>query len=65
MIQNDKELEVTQQRIAYFQQLLAQFRVTARPEEFPILASSYISEIEIMQKEVMQYLSSHVSSNAA
>ena len=65
MIQNDKELEAIQQRIAYFQQLLAQFRVTARVEEFPILSSSYISEIETMQNEVMQYLSSHVSSNAA
>jgi len=33
MIQNDQELEATQERIAYFQRLLVQLRVTATPEE--------------------------------
>ena len=45
-IKNDVELQATQARIAYFQNLLAQFRVTARLEEFPVLAGSYRAEIE-------------------
>lgn len=65
MIANDTELEVTQQRIAYFQRLLAQMRKTARPTEFHAMASGYIAEIEKMQKEVMEYLSRHISETAA
>ena len=34
MIQNDTELKTSQQRIAYFQDLLLQLRVKATPEEF-------------------------------
>lgn len=65
MIKNDKELAASQERIAYFQRLLAQLRVTALPEEFPLVSSGYITEIEKMQKEVMQYLSRHISETAA
>jgi len=61
MIQNDQELEVTQERIAYFQRLLAQLRVTATPEEFPAVASGYKAEVERMQKEVLEYLTRHAS----
>lgn len=61
MIQNDQELEGTQDRIAYFQRLLAQLRVTATPEEFPFVASGYRAEIERMQAEVLDYLTRHVS----
>ena len=61
MIQNDQELEVTKERIAYFQCLLAQLRVTATPEEFPLVASGYRAEIERMQAEVLEYLTRHVS----
>ena len=49
MIHNDQELAVTQQRIAYFQRVLAQLRVTASPEEFPAVASGYRAEIVRMQ----------------
>ncbi len=59
MIRNDEELKVTQERIAYFQNLLAQFRVTAKPEEFPYVASGYRCEIEKMQAEVLDYLTRH------
>jgi hypothetical protein len=38
MIHNDQELKATQERIAYFQRLLSQLRVTATPEEFPLVA---------------------------
>lgn len=61
MIRNDKELEGTQQRIAYFQQLLGQLRVTATPEEFPLVAGGYRAEIERMQREVLDYLTRHAT----
>jgi len=61
MIHNDQELAVTQERIAYFQQVLAQLRVTASPEEFPAVASGYRAEIVRMQDEVLAYLTRHVS----
>ena len=59
MIHNDKELKATQQRIAYFQDLLLQLRVKATPEEFPLISSGYRTEIEKMQDEVLEYLSRH------
>jgi hypothetical protein len=65
MISNDQELATTQERIVYFQNLLAQFRITASPAEFPALASGYKAEIEKMQAEVMEYLTRHVSETAA
>jgi len=61
MIHNDQEMEVTHERIAYFQRLLAQLRVTARPEEFPMVASGYRAEIQRMQKEILDYLTRHAS----
>ena len=61
MIQNDEELQVTQERIAYFQRLLAQLRVTATAEEFPLVASGYRAEIVRMQDEVLAYLTRHAS----
>ncbi|RIK76744.1 hypothetical protein DCC62_10875 [candidate division KSB1 bacterium] len=61
MIQNDQEMEATHDRIAYFQRLLAQLRVTAKPEEFAAVASGYRAEIQRMQKEVLDYLMQHAS----
>lgn len=61
MIQNDKELKVTQERIAYFYNLLEQFRITTPPEMYPSLSSSYIAEIEKMHQEVLEYLKRHAS----
>ena len=61
MIHNDLELAVTQERIAYFQGVLAQLRVTASPEEFPGVASGYRAEIVRMQDEVLAYLTRHAS----
>jgi len=61
MIQNDQELTATQERIAYFQRLLTQLRVTATPEEFPAVASGYRTEIVRMQDEVLEYLTRHSS----
>ena len=61
MIHNDQELAVTQDRIGYFQRLLAELRVTARPEEFPAVASGYRAEIVRMQDEILAYLTRHAS----
>jgi hypothetical protein len=65
MIQNDQELGVTQERIAYFYQLLAQIRQTASIEELPLVTSGYRTEIERMQQEVLDYLTCHPSQVAA
>ena len=61
MIHNDEELAATQERIAYFCGLLAQLRVTARPEEFPAVAGGYRAEVARMQDEVLEYLTRHAS----
>jgi hypothetical protein len=61
MIRNDQELATTQARIAEFQRLLAQLRVTARPEEFNAVTSGYLHELERMQDEVLEYLRHHIS----
>ena len=61
MIQNDTELKTSQQRIAYFQDLLLQLRLKASAEEFSLVSSGYRAEIEKMQEEVLEYLTRHVS----
>ena len=61
MIENDEELKATQERIAYFESLLLQFRRTARPEEFLSVTNGYRFEIEKMQKEVLDYLTRPVT----
>ena len=61
MIANDDELKGTRARIASFEDLLAQMRVAAPAEPFPSMASGYRAEIEKMQREVLEYLTRHVS----
>ena len=56
MIQNDQELTVTRERIAYFLDLLARLRVGSRPEELALVTSGYRAEVERMQREVLDYL---------
>jgi hypothetical protein len=60
MIANDDELKGMRERIAYFEDLLAQMRVAARTDLFPSMASGYRAEIEKMQREVLEYLTHHV-----
>ncbi len=64
MIANDEELKGTRARIAYFEDLLAQMRVAANPELFPKMASGYRAEIEKMQREVLEYLTRHITEPA-
>jgi hypothetical protein len=61
MIANEDELKETRARIAYFEDLLAQMRLAARPDLFPSMASGYRAEIEQMHREVLDYLTRHVS----
>ncbi|MDQ3754381.1 MAG: hypothetical protein M3371_06580 [Acidobacteriota bacterium] len=61
MIQNDQEFKATQERIAYFEGLVAQFRVSTSPAEFKLMAGAYLAEIEKMHAEVMEYLKRHAS----
>ncbi|MFN5329623.1 MAG: hypothetical protein ACOYNP_00060 [Gemmataceae bacterium] len=56
MIQNDKELAVTQDRITYFLDLLVRLRISSRPEELALITSGYRAEVERMQGEVLDYL---------
>ncbi len=65
MIQNDQEMEVTHERIAYFQRLLAQLRVTAKPGEFKAVSSGYRAEIQRMQQEILDYLTRHATESVA
>lgn len=65
MILNDTELETTQERIARFQAQVSHLRkVEPDPENFRLESSSYLSEIDKMQLEVREYLSSHPSQMA-
>lgn len=61
MIQNDQELKVTQERIAFFYQVLADLRVNASPKQFELMSSGYSEEIKKMQEEILDYLTRHSS----
>ncbi len=57
MITNDKELQVTLDRIAHFQQQVAQLRrVETNPANYRLAASGYLAEIDRMNLEVREYL---------
>ncbi len=64
MIRDDTELTATQERIAYFLDLLRRFRVTARAEEFALVAGGYRTEVERMQGEMLDYLTAPAGSVA-
>jgi hypothetical protein len=61
MIRNDSELKCTQERTAWFEGLVAQFRVSVEPENFSAMAEGYLAEIEKMHTEVMEYFKRHAN----
>jgi len=62
MIRNDKELEVTLERIRFFQRQVAQLRQTeTNPVNYRLSASGYLVEIDRMNLEVRDYLWLHTS----
>ena len=65
MIQNDQEMAVTRERIAYFLDLLARLRISSRPEELALVTSGYRAEVERMQREVLDYLTQPVARTTA
>ena len=65
MITNDKEFQVTIERIAHFQQQLAHLRqVETNPANYRAAASGYLAEIARMKLEVRNYLSLHPAERA-
>ena len=60
MIINDEELQVTLDRIGRFQAQVARLRqVETDPENYRLAVSGFLAEIDRMQLEVREYLSSH------
>ncbi len=57
MIANDKELQVTLERIAHFQKQVAYLRHTeTNPANYRLAVSGYLAEIDRMNLEVREYL---------
>jgi hypothetical protein len=60
MIQNDQELQTTLARIVRFQSQLAHMRkVEENPANYRASASGFLAEIDRMQLEVREFLSTH------
>lgn len=60
MIANDRELEVTLERIAHFQaQVMHLRRVETNPANYHAAAGGFLAEIDRMQLEVREYLALH------
>lgn len=57
MIKNDQELQVTQDRIRFFQQQVAQLRKEEEnPANYRLAAGGFLAEIDRMHLEVREYL---------
>ena len=61
MIQNDHELAVTQQRIQQFQTLLLQLRQHESAENYALMATAYLLELDKMNEEIRAYLARPLS----
>jgi hypothetical protein len=62
MIRNDRELQVTRERIAHFQEQLEHLRrVETNATNYRLSASGFLAEIDRMNLEVREYLSTHPS----
>jgi len=58
MIANDRELQTTLERIAWFQQQMVHLRKTARnPVNYRAAVSGFLTEIDRMQLEIREYFS--------
>ena len=66
MIANDRELQVTLERVARFQAQVAHLRrVETNPVNYHASVSGFLAEIDRMQLEVREYLSLHPTELAA
>jgi hypothetical protein len=60
MIRNEQELQATLDRIARFQAQVAHMRkVETNPTNYRLSASGFLAEVDRMQLEVREYLSTH------
>ncbi len=66
MIKNDQELKVTRERIARFEDQVAYLRKQeTNPANYHASVSGFLTEIDRMQLEVREYLSTHPADMAA
>ena len=67
MIKDDQELDATLERIRFFQAQVAHLRKTeTNPTNYRLSPSGFLAEIDRMQLEVREYLSSrHVPMNSS
>lgn len=62
VIYNDQELEVTKERIRYFQQQVERLQqLETKPQNYQLLVGGFRAEIDRMNLEVREYLSLHPS----
>ena len=60
MISSDQEFRTTMDRIAWFQNQVAELRrLETNPRNYHASASGFLAEIDRMQLEVRDYLSTH------
>jgi hypothetical protein len=60
MIKNDQELQITRERIARFEDQVTYLRkMETNPANYHASASGFLAEIDRMQLEVREYLSTH------
>ena len=60
MIQDDKELKVTLDRINHFQQIVQNLRRSEpNPGNYKAAVEGYLAEIDTMNLEVREYLTAH------
>jgi len=53
---NDQEWAVTQQRIRQFHELLLQLRQSETAENYALMATAYLLELDKMNEEIRSYL---------
>ena len=57
MIRNDRELEITQERIRQFERQVAQIRKTeSNADNYRLSAAGFLAEIDRMNLEIRDYL---------
>jgi hypothetical protein len=65
MIQNDVELQASQEYVLRFERILAAARKTYTPEAYEAMASSYLADIARVHAEILAYLKHAPSQEAA
>jgi len=56
VITNDQEWAVTQQRIRQFHELLLRLRQSETAENYALMATAYLLELDKMNEEIRSYL---------